>query len=204
MRQKLYLYPKFERFWHWAQALLIIFLLLTGFEIHGSFKIWGFEKAYLLHVYLGFSLIGLTLFAIFWHLTTGAWRHYWPVKEKLPQICYYYAVGIFRGEPHPFEKRPDQKLNPLQRLAYLFLKLFLYPGQMITGVLLFLYPWWLALGIKKTFPGVVYWHMIGAFAFLFFLIIHVYLTTTGKPWYSHIRGMILGWEEYEESSSKFV
>ncbi len=195
MKQRVYLYSKFERFWHWMQAFLIILLLLSGLEIHGSLNIWGFEKAYYLHVYGAFALIILTSFAIFWHLTTGAWRHYWPVKEKIPQICYYYAIGIFRGEPHPFEKRPDQKLNPLQRIAYIILKLFLYPLQIISGILLFFYEWWPKFGISTTFSKVVYWHLIGAYAFLFFLILHVYLTTTGQPWYSHIRGMILGWEE---------
>ena len=195
MKQKLYLYSRFERFWHWTQAILIILLLLSGFEIHGSLKIWGFEQAFYLHVYCGAGLIVLTAFAIFWHLTTGAWRHYWPVKEKIPQICYYYAVGIFKGEPHPFEKRPDQKLNPLQRLAYMFLKLVLFPLQFVTGVLLFLYQWWPKLGVKATFSGLAYWHLIGAYAFLFFLILHTYLATTGQPWYNHLRGMILGWEE---------
>ena len=197
MKQKLYLYTRFERLWHWTQAFLIIFLLLTGFEIHGSLEIFGYEKAYLWHVYAGVALVILTAFAIFWHLTTGAWRHYWPVKEKIPQICYYYLVGIFRGEPHPFEKRPDQKLNPLQRLAYLFLKLVLFPLQFVTAFLLLSYQWWPALGISASLRKVAYYHTAGAFAFLFFLIIHVYLATTGKPWYSHLRGMILGWEEVE-------
>ncbi len=195
MKQRLYLYSRFERFWHWTQAALIILLLLSGFEIHGSLEIWGFEQAFYLHVYCGFGLIVLTAFAVFWHLTTGAWRHYWPVKEKIPQICYYYLVGIFRGEPHPFEKRPDQKLNPLQRLAYMFLKLVLFPLQFVTGVLLFLYQWWPKLGVKATFSGLAYWHLIGAYAFLLFLILHAYLATTGRPWYNHLRGMILGWEE---------
>ena len=197
MEQKIFLYSRFERFWHWTQAFLIVLLLLSGFEIHGSLRIWGFEKAYYLHVYCAAGLVLLTVFSIFWHLTTGAWRHYRPVKEKIPQICYYYAVGIFRGEPHPFEKRPDQKLNPLQRIAYLILKLFLYPLQVITGGLLFLYEWWPRLGIKANFSATVYWHLVGAYAFLLFLIVHVYLTTTGKPWYNHLRAMVLGWETVE-------
>ena len=34
--QKVYIYKRFERFWHWTQASLIIFLALTGFEVHGA------------------------------------------------------------------------------------------------------------------------------------------------------------------------
>ena len=36
-------YTGFERFWHWTQALLIISLLITGFEIHGTIQLFGFE-----------------------------------------------------------------------------------------------------------------------------------------------------------------
>jgi len=32
----IYVYRAFERFWHWGQAILIMFLAVTGFEIHGS------------------------------------------------------------------------------------------------------------------------------------------------------------------------
>ena len=28
------LYTRFERFWHWAMALLILGMLITGFEVH--------------------------------------------------------------------------------------------------------------------------------------------------------------------------
>ena len=32
-RKNIYLYTRYERFWHWVQAALIITLLVTGFEI---------------------------------------------------------------------------------------------------------------------------------------------------------------------------
>jgi len=44
-KKKIYLYTRFERFWHWVQSLLIFLLLLTGFEVHGSFSLFGFQKA---------------------------------------------------------------------------------------------------------------------------------------------------------------
>lgn len=31
MRERLYLFTRFERFWHWSQAALIITLLVSGF-----------------------------------------------------------------------------------------------------------------------------------------------------------------------------
>ena len=43
MSERVYLFKRFERFWHWSQAALIIFMLFSGFEIHGSYKAMGFE-----------------------------------------------------------------------------------------------------------------------------------------------------------------
>ncbi len=197
MKQKVYLCTRFERFWHWAQAALIILLLITGFEIHGSLELLGFKKAYVVHIYSGIGLIVLTAFAVFWHLTTGAWKQYKPAKEKLFEICRFYLIGIFRGEPHPFARGPERKLNPLQRMVYLSLKIILYPLQIVTGVFLFFYPLWPQLGIKASLSEMACYHTLGAFAFLIFLILHTYLSTTGKPWYNHLRAMITGWEEVE-------
>ena len=42
---RILLYKRYERFWHWAQALLVIFMLITGFEIHGAYGLFGFARA---------------------------------------------------------------------------------------------------------------------------------------------------------------
>ncbi len=193
--KRVYLYSRFERFWHWSQAILIMALLATGFEIHGSFSAFGFERAFDWHNWMGWALIVLSAFAIFWHFTTGQWRHYLPIKEKLVEVCFYYTAGIFKGEPHPFEKHPDKKLNPLQRIAYLILKLLIMPIQFISGLLYYYYPQLPELGIHIRLETIAGWHTAGAFALLIFLIFHVYLTTTGKTVFSHLKGMITGWEE---------
>ena len=49
IRPQVYVYKGFERFWHWMQALLILFLALTGFEIHGSLAFLGFDQAVRYH-----------------------------------------------------------------------------------------------------------------------------------------------------------
>src|SRR3990167_1096145 len=76
MTERVYLFKAFERFWHWTQAALIIFMLLTGFEVHGSYTLLGFERAVNFHTIAAWSLVGLWVFAIFWHFTTGEWRQY--------------------------------------------------------------------------------------------------------------------------------
>ena len=45
MTVRVMIFKRFERFWHWAQALLILVLLMSGFEIHGSYDLLGFEDA---------------------------------------------------------------------------------------------------------------------------------------------------------------
>ncbi len=63
--RKVYIYKKFERFWHWTQAALIIFLAITGFEVHDSVHLFGFENAVMFHRVASYLLLGLIAFSIF-------------------------------------------------------------------------------------------------------------------------------------------
>jgi hypothetical protein len=42
--------------------------------------------------------------------------------------------------------------------------------------------------------------MAGAFAILSFLVVHVYMITTGHTIFAHTRAMITGWEEVLEDA----
>jgi thiosulfate reductase cytochrome b subunit len=46
---------------------------------------------------------------------------------------------------------------------------------------------------------VAFVHMAIAFAILIFIIIHVYMTTTGHTVFAHIKAMVSGWEEIEKT-----
>ena len=133
--KQVYIYKGFERFWHWSQAALIIFLAVTGFEVHDTFHIFGFEQAARFHRYASWMLIALIVFAIFWHLVTGEWRQYIPTLKNLKKQVMYYSIGMFKGEKHPVRKTELSKLNPLQRLVYLGFKLILIPLIIISGLL---------------------------------------------------------------------
>ena len=132
---KIYLYTRFERSWHWIQALLIILLTITGFEVHGSYTLLGFKRAVELHNFLGLTWLVLFAFFVFWLFTTGEWKQYIPTTKKLFDVVFYYSYGIFQGKPHPVQKSPGAKHNPLQRLAYLGLSAALLPAQMGIGLL---------------------------------------------------------------------
>ncbi|MES9938091.1 MAG: cytochrome b/b6 domain-containing protein [Sedimenticola sp.] len=192
-------FTRFERFWHWSQALLIISLMVTGFEVHGSYALLGYEDATEIHRLLAWVLIGLWAFAIFWHFTTGEWRQYLPTSENLVAVVKYYTLGIYHpAVEHPFKKTRLSKHNPLQRLAYLFLKLCINPLVWITGLLYMFYNDWAVIGLDGMSLGVVAaLHLIGAFMMLVFFIAHVYMGFTAKPVTHYLKAMLTGYEERE-------
>ncbi len=200
--RKVYIYKGFERIWHWGQASLIIFLALTGFEVHGSYHIFGFEKAVEFHRDASWILIGLIILAIFWHITTGEWRHYIPTTKLLKEQINYYLSGIFKGVPHPTEKTELSKLNPLQRIVYLGFKIILIPITIASGILYMLYKTidQNNLIVIEDYPlsSIAFWHTLGAILLMIFLVVHVYMTTTGRTPTSNIKAMITGYEEFED------
>ena len=200
-KKKLYLYTRFERFNHWFQALLIITLIVTGFEMHGTLALTGFEQAYTIHNFCGWTWLILFIFDVFWLMTTGEWKHYSPTFVKMMAVVRYYLVGIFKGDPHPVPKSERVKHNPLQRLTYLAIVSVLLPFQMITGFLYYYYNNWAAWGISWGLGTMAFLHTLGAFAILSFLIMHVYMTTTGHSIFAHIKAMFTGWEEVENNES---
>ena len=196
---RIYIFKRFERFWHWAQAGLIMFMLLTGFEIHGTYVLFGWQKAADLHTTAAWTLIGLWLFAIFWHFTTGEWKQYIPTSKNVVAVMNYYSVGIFTGAPHPFRVTQLSKHNPLQRLAYLLVKLFINPLIWVSGLAYLYYNELGALKIAAVtglqLGTIALVHTAAAFMMLAFLIGHVYLSTTGQTPLAHIKAMVTGWED---------
>jgi len=197
--EKIYVFKRFERFWHWSQALLIISMLITGFEVHGSYHFLGFAKAVDLHTVFAWSLVTLWVFAIFWHLTTGEWKQYIPTTDKVVAMIRFYSVGIFKGEHHPYRPTKLKKHNPLQRLAYLGVLLLIGPLLWITGWFYLFYGDWAVWGVNGflSLEWVAFFHTAGAFMMLLFLIAHLYLTTTGHTPTAHIKAMVTGWEEVD-------
>ncbi|MFH1153284.1 MAG: cytochrome b/b6 domain-containing protein [Pseudomonadota bacterium] len=197
---KIYLYTRFERFWHWLQALMIISLIITGLEIHGTYTLIGFETAVEVHNFIGLSWLVLFSFFVFWLFTTGEWKQYIPTTKKLFAVILYYSFGIFQGRPHPVQKSPGAKHNPLQRLTYLGLSAMLLPLQMLTGLLYYTYNYWSG-STALTLGPVAMVHTLIGLLLLSFLVVHVYMTTTGHSLFSHIAGMISGWEEIYETTT---
>ncbi|HEY0866096.1 MAG TPA: cytochrome b/b6 domain-containing protein [Fimbriimonas sp.] len=191
-------FQPFERFWHWTQAALVLFLALTGFEVHGSLSFFGFDQAVRYHNLASWGFIALILVAMFWHLATGEWAHYVPTTKNVGEQARYYLIGIFRNEPHPGHAELS-KLNPLQRIVYAGLKVLVIPLMVTTGI--FYLSFHFVRGGQvgqlhlRDLSTIAALHTLGAFALMSFLIAHLYLMTTGRTATSNLKAMLTGYEE---------
>ncbi len=200
--KKVYLYARFQRFWHWMQALIIFSLLITGLEVHGLFNLMGYETAFHIHNFFAWGLASFILLAFFWYITTGDFRQYLTegnLLEKIMMQGRYYMIGIFKNEPHPFKKNEISRLNPLQRITYLMLTLVGLPLQIIFGFAYYYFNELVSIGMNPDWiEPIALIHTFLAYMLVGFVIMHVYMTTTGHTPTSNIKAMITGWEEVED------
>jgi thiosulfate reductase cytochrome b subunit len=167
---------------------------------------FGFQDMVLIHNGLALVLVINAAFALVYHLVSGEIRQFLPHPygffDQMVSQAKYYLHDIFRGNAHPFEKTPQRKLNPLQQLTYLAILNVLLPLQIITGALM-----WGA----QRFPDLTAqlgglgflapFHTLIAWAFATFIVLHVYLTTTGHTPVANIKAMMMGWEETHHTDS---
>lgn len=196
-KKKTMIFSRFERFWHWTQAILIMFMMFTGFGINGAHHLLSYEMASMVHRFAAWALMGLWVFATFWMVTTGEWKQFIPTTRKLLEVVRYYSVDIFKPDAvHPYRKTRKFKHNPLQRLGYLGLMLLILPTIWISGLLYLFYNDWPSFGLGNLQLGqVAFVHVAAAFAMLVFFIAHVYLAFTSKPIFKNIKTMLNGYEE---------
>ena len=209
------IYTRYERFWHWSQAALIFTLAFSGFNLHGTFGMLEFETAVRVHTIAAILLIVLWIFTTFWNFTTGNWKQFLPfydIREaggsklavvrifvmRLFAVARYYAWGILKGEEHPFHKTLRRKQNALQALSYLAFMVLIGPALWASGVVYLVYDLWSSAASAGTILLIVALiHTAAAFLMVAFVIIHVYMTTTGSSPLHYIKGMITG-NEYIE------
>src|SRR6266511_3234498 len=202
--ERIYMYESYRRFWHWLQTVSIVILLFTGLIIHRPelFGAFSFRGIVAIHNVIAVILVVNAFLSVFYHIATERMQEYIPrpygfFDDAIVQAKYYIS-GIFKGEGHPFEKRPDSRMNPIQKATYFGILIVLLPLQMLTGALMW--------SVQK-FPAVANWfgglsflaplHSLIAWTFATFIIVHVYMTTTGATPLEATRAMITGYEEVE-------
>ena len=206
--KKVYMYSVYERLWHWLQTLSIVLLLFTGLIIHKPdlFGIFSFNGMVVMHNVLATILALNAIFALFYHLASGEIRQFLPEPRgffgQSIQQAKFYLRGIFKGDPHPFEKTADRKMNPLQQVTYVAILNVLLPLQGITGILMWGAQRWPEIANKLGgLPFLAPFHTLVAWTFASFIVMHVYLTTTGHTPLAGIRAMMMGWEDLETNDT---
>lgn len=200
---KIYLYPKWIRLWHALNALMFIVLILTGISLHyaGTDKgLMSFEFSMMLHnicaIILTFNygvfLIGNTL------TTNGVYYRKWRknIWKKLWEQAYFYAIGIFKGDPHPFPVTRKQKFNPLQKVSYVFAMYVGMPLLIVSGIAL-MFPEKISLTLFNI-SGLLFYdtlHIVVGFVLSIFLLIHLYTCTLGEKPGTLFKSMVNGYHE---------
>ncbi|MBV1865728.1 MAG: cytochrome b/b6 domain-containing protein [Rhodobacteraceae bacterium] len=194
--RKVKVYPRFERLWHWTQALLIFVLTFTGLGLNGVHSIIPFGPAVMLHTIAALILLSVWIFATFWLFTTGTWKQFVPTLDGLVEVMKFYAWGVFRGEQHPHKKVIWRKHNPLQILAYFGLKILIFPMVWITGIIYLTYNFWEHIPDATLYITIIAnLHLLSAYIVMAFVIAHIYLLTIGHGFRSHVKPMITGYED---------
>lgn len=202
--KQVYMYSVYERQWHWLQTIVIVGLLFTGLIIHkpDTFGMFSFRYVVQVHNILAVILLINAALAMFYHLASGEIRQFLPEPHGFFNQAIlqgkYYAIGIFKGHEHPIEKTQQRKMNPIQQVTYLAILNILLPAQVITGALMWGAQRWPS--ITNPLGGLTYLgpiHSMVAWLFVSFIMLHVYMTTTGHTPLANIKAMVMGWDELE-------
>jgi thiosulfate reductase cytochrome b subunit len=202
--REMYMYGVYERLWHWLQTVAILLLIVTGLIIHKPDKFGAFSFAYMVQIHniLAAILVINAFLSLFYHLVSGEIKQYLPRPrgffDQAIEQSMFYVRGIFRNEPHPFEKVPERKLNPLQQVTYFGILNVLLPLQILTGILMWSAQRWPEIAARLGgLPLLAPFHTLIAWLFATFIVMHVYLTTTGHTPLAGIKSMMVGWDEVE-------
>ncbi len=203
MEEKLYLYPVWVRFWHWANAILCLLLILTGLSMQYSdpeYPIIRFDWAVSIHDISGIILIiSYIIFLIGNIFTPNGSQYLFRIRgyfRNVTRQARYYAFGMFKEENPPFEITKSNKFNPLQRFSYVFIMYISMPVIIITGLML-LYPEYLLHDVFGTFAlhttDII--HVVLGFIVSLFFVVHVYFCSIGSRPLSNYRSMFNGYHE---------
>ena len=196
----LYLYPVWVRLWHWTNALLFLILIASGMSMHFAGTDWlmPFATARVVHNVAGIALTVVWIGFLVANARSVNGRHY-RVRPKglIGQVIAqmrYYAYGIFRREPHPFQVTDEMKFNALQQLSYLGVMYGLMPILILSG-----WAFLFSVYLPETLFGlgsvwvVALTHLGVSYLLVLFLLMHLYIITTGETVFANLRAMLTGW-----------
>ena len=205
------LHPLPLRVWHWANTALIVLLMITGVRLRapGLHLFFDYRTAVLVHRVTGFVMAASFVFWLIYSIASASLRKYYVVRRRdlagFPAQALYYGFGVFTGGRNPFPGTAEEKFNPLQKFAYLSVMLFFTPLIIVTGILfsdiLLFHDAIAFIGGLRILDAL---HLIAAYLFLDYLIVHIYMSTMGATPLAHVKEMITGGhgEEPEAGESR--
>lgn len=203
--RKVFLHPISIRIWHWINASLIFFLIITGIQLRFPvISVFQYNHAVFLHKIFGYVLAGSFLYWLAYYLITGNLKRHYIFHMRDTKIMIhqgaYYTLSMFKGAKSPFMPSENERFNPLQKIAYLSVMLVLTPIILVTGILFGDITYFLNIinyiGGIRILDAI---HVATGYAFVLYLIVHLYMSTLGYRVISHIKAMITGYgEEHDE------
>jgi thiosulfate reductase cytochrome b subunit len=209
--KRLYIHPLPVRIWHWINAAGFVTMVLTGLQIRyvGLINVASFRTAVAVHNTVGFVLIANFFVWLGFYLFSDRIKAYQselnPIKHFRATFLqiYYYAFGILRGEPNPFRVTIYRKFNPLQSMTYQLVLMLCVPIQFYTGILMWDVERFSAqvnfFGGVRIIDTV---HVLIFIVIVFYLFVHVYLSTLGHTRTAHFRAMLTGYDDVEEDEGE--
>ena len=181
-----------ERLWHWIQAFSMVMLALSGISMHWPDSIFSMETAYSMHNLFGYIVTINFVVWLLYMLITKRIHLYLPKKaDEYPMGIFkqakFYILDIYFTNKHPYHVGPENRMNPMQKVAYDGVMFLALPAQMITGFILM-------NGGASVHTALLIHVLVGAF-FVLFIVGHMYLATTGHTPLALFKEMIHGYEE---------
>ena len=207
--KKIFLHPWPLRLWHWANALVAVTLIITGIQLRviGVADLPPKSTVLLVHKYVGWGMAATWISWLLYSLISGHLSRQFAIRRRdFPgtiRQARYYLVSIFREEEIPFRPSPEEKFNPLQKIAYCAIMCIFTPVLVVTGVLL--------NDIPLFRQNILLWNLVGmldalhvlcAYVLVLYMIIHIYMSTLGRTAFSHIKAMLVGYEEEPETAKE--
>ena len=206
-RVRLYTLP--IRVWHWINAFLIFLLIITGIQLRvpDVTVLAHYSQAVWLHKYAGFCMAGSFIFWLCYVLPSGSFRKHYLMRPRdvrgMVSQAIFYGYGIFRGKKNPFKPSPENKFNPMQKVAYFTVMALFTPVILITGILfsdiLYFVSYINAIGGLRVLDAL---HVVVAYVFALYLLVHLYMATLGHTVFTHTKAMIVGYEEEEDEKEE--
>jgi thiosulfate reductase cytochrome b subunit len=190
------------RIWHWTNAAFIALLIVTGVRLRvpGIDFLFVYRDAVLLHRIMGAVLTVSYLFWLVYSIWNGNLKKNYAFHRKDLKNFFcqagYYAAGVFMGRGNPCPTTPEEKFNPLQKIAYWGVQFVLVPVVIVTGIFFGNIPVFRgAIGVIGGIRVLDAIHVVVAYLMVVYLIAHVYMATLGAKPLTHIKAMFTGYEE---------